>query len=307
MPRRAVPALPTSALVVGGAGFIGSHLVDRLLDEGVSVDVVDDLSTGSLSNLAESRAKGGKLTIQQLDAGSASFADYVERRRPPVVYVLRGLAPRGRHPLAAVEALAVLVAVLEAVRAVGSKIVTVLPASQVYGEIPLRELPVKEDHERRPPGAAGVIAGSMLDLLAHYRDQHSVDYTALLFPTVYGPRLQGESNVVGACLAAVAAGEPFVLHGDGRQTRDLLYVDDAVDALFRAANRGSGMALNVGTGFHTNVRDIWSAISGDGPFTFGPRRPTDVSRVAVSPSRARLHLGWTPWTTVADGLARLRS
>lgn len=307
MPRKSVTTSPSSAVVIGGAGFIGSHLVDRLLGDGASVDVLDDLSTGSLANLADARAIGERLSIQQLDAAAPELATYLERRRPEVLYLVRGLGSDARHPLLAVEALAVVVACLEAVRSSSpsSKVVTVLPASQVYGEVPLRELPVREDHDRSPSTVSGIVANSMLDILAGYRDRHAVEYTALVMPTVYGPRMRPDSNVVAAALAARKEGREFSVHGDGRQTRDLLHVDDAVDALCRAASKGGGLALNVGTGVQTTVRDVWRIVGDGSPSTAAPKRAHHVSRVALSAARARLHLGWSPFTTVEDGLAGL--
>ncbi|MEY3092774.1 MAG: UDP-glucose 4-epimerase, partial [Actinomycetota bacterium] len=211
MPRKPTIVAPTSAVVIGGAGFIGSHLVDRLLDHDVTVDVVDDFTTGSLANLAEARARGARLSIQQLDAAAPELSTLLERRTPEVLYLVRGLGSDARHPLLAVEALAVLVACLEAIRTVSpkSKVVAVLPASQVYGEIPLRDLPVREDHERTPVTVSGIIANSMLDVLAGYRDRHAVEYTALVMPTVYGPRMRPDGNVVAAALAARDNGTEF--------------------------------------------------------------------------------------------------
>jgi len=106
-------------------------------------------------------------------------------------------------------------------------------------------------------------------------------------------------------LAARGNGVEFAIHGDGRQTRDLLWIDDAVDALVRAAGKGGGLALNIGTGVQTNVRDIWRTVGSGAPAANAPKRTHHVSRVALSSARARLHLGWAPFTTVDDGLSRL--
>jgi UDP-glucose 4-epimerase len=107
----------------------------------------------------------------------------------------------------------------------------------------------------------------------------------------------------------VAAGrreEPGTIHGDGRQTRDFVYVDDAVDALVRAATRGSGLIVNVGTGTQTSVRDLHRAIVGDVEAKRAPADDDEVGRFALSPVRARIHLGWEPWTTLEEGVASMR-
>jgi UDP-glucose 4-epimerase len=115
--------------------------------------------------------------------------------------------------------------------------------------------------------------------------------------------------VVAAFAAAAARGEQETIHGDGRQSRDLLYVDDAVDALVKATQRGGGLVVNVGTGISTTVRELWTSIAGsDGPpARHGPARPDDVTRIALSPTRARIQLSWAPWTDLASGLRAMRS
>jgi UDP-glucose 4-epimerase len=108
-------------------------------------------------------------------------------------------------------------------------------------------------------------------------------------------------------VAAAAQGRAPQLSGDGRQTRDFVYIDDVVDALVRGGQRGSGLVVNVGTGVQTSVRDLWAMVSPDGPPpTFGPPRAGELDRFAVSPVRARIHLAWAPWTTLDEGLAALR-
>ena len=309
MPRAAAPKAPESALVVGGAGFLGSHLVDRLIMETPVVHAVDDLSTGTLANLAHARSVNsvGRLVFQQLDATAPEFGLYLERVRPSVVYVFAASSARWTAERA-VLGLALMVNVLESVRlrSAASKVVVALPASVLYGEVPTRELPAKEDRGFQPIGAVGVLAESIVHLLQRYRDEHAVEFTALLTSTVYGPRLRADANVVGAALDAVRHGTAFTLFGDGRQTRDLLFAHDAAEALFRAGTKGGGLTINVGSGVGTSIRDVWSAIGGDQPVRSAPRRSHDVSRVVLSPARARLHLGWSPWTPLDEGLAASR-
>ena len=141
-------------MVVGGAGFIGSHLVDRLLAEQHVVDVVDDLSTGSLANLADARALGSELKIHHLDAGAEEFVSLVAMREPEVIYHL-GWSPPGRSgPQVLARSIQSTINLLEAARVHGiAKVVTTLPAGALYGEVPVRELPVKEARPWAPVGA----------------------------------------------------------------------------------------------------------------------------------------------------------
>ena len=294
-------------MVVGGAGFLGSHVVDRLLGEGSVVsriDVVDDLSGGTLANLAAARnSAGGRLNIHALDAATPEFTTVVERAAPTVILVTAAFADARSDVHSAARSYLLVTSVLEAARSARvPKVVVTVPAIGLYGDVPVRDLPVKEDHPHRPVGASGVTAASVLELLDHYRSDHNVDFTALALATVYGPRQRDDANVVAALLAAARDGREATVHGDGCQTRDLVYVTDVVDALVRAVTKGSGLVLNIGTGKQTSVSELWSIIGGNRGVVKVPARPFDVKRCALSPSRARLQLGWTPWTSVAEGV-----
>jgi UDP-glucose 4-epimerase len=296
------------AMVIGGAGFIGSHLVDRLLAEHHTVDVVDDLSTGTLANLAAARTQGGALKIHHLDACAPEFPALVAMREPEVIFHL-GWCPPGRVDAATLaRAVHSTLAVVEAARvnAIG-KVVTTLPAGVLYGEVPMRELPVKEGRPWEPIGAEGVIAHTVAELLGVYRGQHDVEFSALALSSVYGQRQRPDGGVVAAFTAAFAAGEQPVIYGDGRQSRDFVFIDDVVDALVRAATKGGGLVVNIGTGTMCSVRELWTAIAGvNAPAPRkAPARLHDVSRVSLAPTRARIHLGWAPWTDLSEGLRLL--
>ncbi|HET6963383.1 MAG TPA: NAD-dependent epimerase/dehydratase family protein [Acidimicrobiales bacterium] len=298
------------ALVTGGAGFIGSNLVDRLLAEGHQVDVVDDLSSGSLANLAEARrSPNGRLTFHQLDVRSPALADLMQRCRPDVVYHLAAplatadpLGGADGHVMGSVR-------VLEGARLSGAQKVVFSSGAGIYGDPDPADLPLRESHLQRPVALEGVAKKAVADYLFAYRELYNLEFTALVLAHVYGPRqLPGhESAVVAAFAEHLVAGEPCVIHGTGGSTRDFVFVDDVVDALARAAERGGGLLINVGTGHETAIRDLYRAMAGtagrDAPAVRAPGRPGDVRRMALDPGRAAIHLGWKPWTTLAVGTA----
>jgi UDP-glucose 4-epimerase len=292
------------ALVVGGAGFIGSHLVDRLLAGGETVDVVDDLSTGNLGNLADARSAGGTLKIHHLDVGTAEASSLLGMRPPDVVFHLAALPRRPAGAMALGRAFTTTMSLLDGVRANGiAKVVVALPATALYGNPATRDLPLKEQ-PLEPRGVRGVIARATVDLLMTHREIDAIEFTVLALGTVYGPRQRADGGVVAAFVSAAAAGRPPTITGDGRQTRDLVFVDDVVDALVRAGTRGSGLVVNIGTGEQTSVRELWNLVSGAAgaePLK-APARPDELPRFSLSAVRARIHLGWSPWTSVADGL-----
>jgi len=301
-------------LVTGGAGFIGSTLVDRLLAEGHSVDVVDDLSTGSLANLAEARASSSKgLTFHQIDIRSAELVELIAHRRPEVVFHLAAQADvrvSVQRPVfdAEVNILGTL-RVLEGARAAeASRVVFAASGGTLYGEVDDAELPVREATAHRPLSPYGVSKKAAIDYLVAYRELHALEFCALALANVYGPRQDphGEAGVVAIFAAKLLAGEPVTIYGDGGQTRDFVYVDDVVDAFVRGATRGGGLVLNIGTGKEVTVGELatvmGSAAGVDLPAVYAPARPGELRRSALDPERAGIHLGWRPWTALEDGI-----
>ena len=296
-------------LVIGGAGFLGSHLVDRLIAEGEVVDVADDLSTGSLGNLADARSAVAAGVTSQLrihTGGTETLGDLIAIRRPREIYHL-ALLPRAASPTVLGQSFTSTLAVLEAARRNGvGKVIVALPASALYGHPAARDLPVREG-PFVARGVRGVVAKAIVDLLASYREAHGIEFTALAIANAYGPRQRAEAGVVATLVAAAQAGKAPTLTGDGRQSRDFVFIDDVVDALVRSGRRGSGLVVNVGTGVPTTLRELWAAIAPDGPEpATAPARPDELTRFAISPVRARIHLAWAPWTTLEEGLSALR-
>lgn len=305
------------ALVTGGAGFIGSTLVDRLLAEGHRVDVVDDLSSGSLANLAEARGdRGHDLKVHQVDIRDPAVIDLIADRRPEVVFHLAAQADvrvSVARPTfdAEVNVLGSL-NVLEGARISGaSKVVFASSGGTIYGEPVGADLPVVETHPQQPLSPYGVAKKAVTDYLHVYRELHSVEFTSLAMANIYGPRQDphGEAGVVAIFAGLLLAGKPCTIFGDGDQTRDFVYVDDAVDAFVRAADRGSGLLCNIGTGVETSVNDLYAtmaAVAGvsEAPIQ-APARAGELDRSALDPGRAALHLGWEPWTDLPSGVAEV--
>ena len=302
------------ALVTGGAGFIGSMLVDRLLAEGHSVDAVDDLSSGSLANLAEARADPNvDFRFHRIDIRRPELIDLMARRAPDVVYHLAG--PPERHagpqdPRAdAAQHLLGGLNVFEGAVAAGAGKVVFTSSAAIYGHVDVEQLPIRETHPQRPRSFAGVAKRALGDYLEAYRVHHDLEFTTLALAHVFGPR---QDPALGDGVVAVMADRmtrrlPCTIYGTGRQTRDFVFVDDVVDALARAAQRGGGLLLNVGTGVATAIEDLYALIArltgSDLPAVFAPAPTGQVEHIALDVSRASIHLGWKPWTALAAGVA----
>ena len=302
------------AMVTGGAGFIGSTLVDRLLAEGHEVDVIDDLSTGSLGNLADARASGGSFRFHHLDVRSGDIVDLARHRQPEVIFHLAAQADvrvSVERPVfdAEVNVLGT-IQVLEAAReASATKVVFAASGGTLYGEPTGEALPVDEHQPHRPLSPYGVSKKAAIDYLVAYRELHGLEFTALALANVYGPRQDphGEAGVVAIFAGNLVAGRRCVIFGDGSQTRDYVFVDDVVDAFARAARRGGGLVMNIGTGRETSVSKLYEIVARAAGSELAPRaapaRPGELQRSALDPGRAGLHLGWRPWTPLADGIS----
>ena len=308
------------ALVTGGAGFIGSNLVDRLLAEGHTVDVIDDLSAGSLANLSGARAGAAKraFSFHQADIRSPELVELVGRRRPEVVFHLAAqmdVRVSVARPVydAEINIIGAL-NVLEAARRAGArKVVFASSGGTIYGDPAPSALPVKETHARQPLSPYGASKNAVGDYLIVYRELHDLEFTNLALANVYGPRQDphGEAGVVAIFAGRLLAGEPCTIYGDGQQTRDFVFVDDVVDAFARAADKAGGLLLNVGTGRETSVNELYATMAEaagvDRPAVRAPARSGELERSALDPGRAAIHLGWKPWTTLPEGTAAVLS
>jgi len=300
-------------LVTGGAGFIGSNLVDRLLVEGHEVDVVDDFSTGSLSNLAEARASAGRaLTIHHLDISAPAVVELMARRRPELVFHLAAQADVrvsvARPAFDATVNIVGSVNILEGARqAESERVVFAASGGTLYGEPAPEDLPVRESHPQQPLSPYGVAKKAVIDYLVAYREIHALEFCALALGNVYGPRQDphGEAGVVAIFAQRIVRGEPVTIFGDGEQTRDFVFVDDVVDGFVRAATRGGGLVCNIGTGCETSVNQLFATMVAQAGAevtpVMAPERPGELRRSSLDNERAAIQLGWRPWTELGDG------
>jgi len=301
------------ALVTGGAGFIGSNLVDALLARGDEVTVVDDLSTGRRENLDGALAGGAELA--ELDIReAAALAELVAAAQPQVVFhlaaqidVRKSLEDPAFDAAVNVGGTANL---LEAMRGAGSpRIVFVSTGGAIYGEGAGKRLPLGEDAPIEPFSAYGQSKFAAEGYLALYERLYEISGVSLRLGNVYGPRQDplGEAGVIAIFCGKLRGGERPTVFGDGKQTRDYIYVGDVVAAALAAAGSAASGPINIGSGIETDVLELaakLAEIDGATGFEpeFAPPRPGEVQRISLDASRAQRELGWRAETGLADGL-----
>ena len=303
-------------LVTGGAGFIGSALVDRLVAGGHEVVVVDDLSSGRLENLADALASG-RVHLAETDITGPDLEKVVAEARPEVVYHLAAQIDVRRSvadPLldARVNVLGTVALARAALDADCRRLVFASSGGTVYGEPDPAALPVDEQHPALVTSPYGVSKRAAEDYLASFAPLYGLEPVSLRLGNVYGPRQDphGEAGVVAIFCNRLLSGEPVTIFGDGRQTRDYVYVEDVVDAFLAAGERAeaAGARVNIGTGVETSVLDLYAAlreVTGFGPDPeLAPPRAGELRRIALDCAAAGRLLGWRPKVTLAEGLER---
>jgi UDP-glucose 4-epimerase len=303
------------ALVTGGAGFIGSNLVDALIARGDDVTIVDNLSTGRESNLEPALAAGARL--EQIDVRDAAaltaLASAIEAAT--VFHLAAQIDVRKSLEDPAFDA-AVNVGgtanVLDAARAAGSRrVVFVSTGGAIYGEGEGKALPLDESAPIEPFSAYGQSKFAAEGYLALYERLYGLSSMSLRLGNVYGPRQDplGEAGVIAIYCGLLANGGRPTVFGDGTQTRDYIYVGDVVAAALAAADSSATGPVNIGTGREASVLDLIDALAklaGREDFEpeFAAARAGEVQRISLAAERAERELGWRPQVALEDGLRR---
>ena len=296
-----------NVLVTGGAGFIGSHVVDALLNRGDQVTVVDNLSTGNRANLDPA------VSLIEIDLRSDELARAFQQLRPEAVFHMAAQASVAvsvdTPKLDAEVNILGTINLLEQCCSTGVRhVVYSSTGGALYGE-PQR-LPCTEDHPVNPvsPYGASKYAGELY--VEMFGRLHGLDYTILRYANVYGPRQDpyGEAGVVAIFAQRMLKGQELFIFGDGDQERDFVYVEDVARANLLALEQGSGQSLNIGCGIGITVNEIFRRLRELTGYlkeaTYEAPRPGDIYRISLDASKARQELGWKPKVALGDGLRR---
>jgi UDP-glucose 4-epimerase len=303
--------------VTGGAGFIGSHVSERFLNEGWTVEILDDLSTGRRENVP------GKATLHALDVRSPEAAALVRNgafdalvHAAAQIDVRKSVAdPVNDASINILGALNLLEAVRNSTSGRTCRVVFTSTGGALYGEFV--QPPNQEEFSKDPEAPYGIAKLSVEYYLAYYGRVHGVESAVIRFGNVYGPRQDphGEAGVVAIFCGRILSGRPLTVFGDGRQTRDYVYVGDVAASAYLAATtklpraeRLDARAFNVGTGVGTSVVDLANtllAVSGCSvPVEFAPARPGEQMHSSLDVAKAAQQLGWKPAVSLEQGLEK---
>lgn len=293
-------------LVTGGAGFIGSHIVDKLVDQGHQVVVVDDLSSGKREYI-NSKAKFYKINIQDKDLEKVFIKEKPEVVDHHAAHI--NIRESVKDPIfdAQVNILGT-VNLLENCRKYKvKKFIFASTGGALYGDTDIT--PTPESHPTKPFSPYGVTKLCTEDYLYYYKQVHGLDYVILRYANVYGPRQDpyGEAGVVAIFVQKLLKNEQPIINGDGEQTRDYVYVDDVADANLLALESNKNI-YNVGTGIETSVNELFHKlvdITGISQSEkHGPALPGEQKRSCLSFTKIKEKLGWEPKTTIDEGLKK---
>ena len=293
------------ALVTGGAGFIGSHMVDRLLELEYKVVVMDDLSTGKIKNMDSAAV------FHHTDITQPAMDDIIQREQPDLVFHMAAqtsVTQSTKDPIKDANANALgTLRVIEASRRVGvEKIIYSCTGGALYGDP--ETTPSPETTPIAPASPYGMSKWVAEQYLGFYHRLYRLNFTSLRYGNVYGPRQDphGEAGVVSIFTQAMLEGKQPQIFGDGTQERDFIAVSDVVDANLSAINRGDGESINIGTGKATSVNQIFELLQSITGYKWdplhAPNRAGEVYRISLDSSRAKQELGWSPKIGLEEGL-----
>ncbi|OJH38536.1 NAD-dependent epimerase/dehydratase family protein [Cystobacter ferrugineus] len=294
-------------LVTGGAGFIGSHVCDAFVRAGHEVIALDNLSSGKKENLAP------RVRLEVADIRSPEAAQLVRSERPQILCHLAAQMDVRRSvedPRFDADAnILGFLNLLEASRVSGvQKVVFSSTGGAIYGEQDV--FPAPESHATRPISPYGVSKAAGELYLNYYKAQYGLKYVALRYANVYGPRQNphGEAGVVSIFSTRLLAGQDCTIYGEGKQTRDFVYVEDVARANLLAAEKDYSGPINIGTGVETDINRLFSLLAQAAGTTkaagHAPGRPGEQMRSCVDNRLAREVLGWQPTVDLAEGTRR---
>lgn len=294
-------------MVTGGAGFIGSHLVDRLIQDGHEAVVVDNLSTGKRKHVNRAAR------FYKLDVQSPRLERVFRKERPSVLMHLAAQMDIRRSvedPIfdAQSNILGTINVLEQAVRHGSRKVVFASSGGAIYGEQEV--FPAPESHPTRPLSPYGIskLAGEFY--LAYYQQHSGIQYVSLRYSNVYGPRQDphGEAGVVAIFTQKMLSGEQPIVNGTGRQTRDFVFVEDVVDAHLAVMGKDVQGCYNVGVGEETSINELFGMLAdltkSGSRQVHGPAKKGEQARSVVDSTKLRQELGWEPRTLLSEGLSR---
>ena len=295
------------ALVTGGAGFIGSHLVDRLLADDYQVVIIDNLSGGKLRNLNQTAA------FYHADITKPGVQDIFAREQPDLVFHLAAqtsVAHSTQNPVDDVEVNVIgTLRLLDASRRLGiDKFIFSSTGGAMYGDPETN--PCSEEMPTNPISPYGLSKRVTEEYIALFHRLYRLNYTILRYGNVYGPRQDphGEAGVVAIFAQAMLEGRQPRIFGDGDQERDFIYVADVVESNIRAIHRGGNRTYNIGSGQSASVNHIFQSLKGALDYRqeaeHRPRRPGDVNKISLECSKALQDLRWSPQVDLTEGLQR---
>lgn len=296
-----------SILVTGGAGFIGSHIVDAYIKQGHNVFILDDLSSGTKENIHS------KAIFYQADIKNrSSVAKIIKEIKPSIInhhaaHLLVGNSVKNPQFDAKVNILGFLNVLEEAKKYNVEKIIMASTGGAIYGEKPL---PFKEKMKEEPLSPYGISKRAGELYLQYYYYQYGIPYTILRYSNVYGPRqnCHGESGVIAIFSDLLSKHKQPIINGDGTQTRDFVFIDDVVKANMLATNKNAIGAFNIGTNTEITVNELYKELQASFktrlPVVYGPARPGEQARSRLDYTLAYNTLSWSPSFELKEGLQK---